>query len=203
MKNLIANIYIIDDDDSMRTTLESILTAMSYNVKSFSNPTDFLKIDIERPAIIILDMILPDITGIYLQIELLKQNNTPPIIFISGDSTTEQIILAMKQGAIDFLPKPFGIKALIKAIKNGLKNEEKLVERLENQKILSEKLSLLTNRELQVYNLLIKGFNNQELMEELNVSLPTIKQYKMQVMQKLNTPSLSKLIQLSKKQMPN
>lgn len=192
------NVYIVEDDDSIRKALTNALNSGGYSVKSFSTPNSFLSnTDIEHPAVIVLDMLLPEMSGIGVQIEILKTHQSIPIIFISGESSVDQAIFAMKHGAIDFLIKPFLTKDLIPLIEKGLAIDLKNIDQKKQQESLNQKLNTLTNREFEVYQLLLKGFNNQEIMNELNLALPTTKQYKVQVMRKLKIKSFSELIELN------
>lgn len=192
------HVYIVGDDDSVRKALTKALSSMGYNVHSFSTPKSFYLTNIERPAVIILDMLLPDISGIGVQIEILKSDQSIPIIFISGESSVDQVIFAMKHGAIDFLLKPFLTKDLIPIIEKGLAIDSKNITKKQQQEALNQKLNTLTSRELEVYQLLLKGLNNQEIMKTLNLALPTTKQYKAQVMRKLNIKKFSELFELTK-----
>ncbi len=191
VKNSIS-IYLIEDDFSQRESLESLLNFKSYIVKSFKSAKDFLNTkNIERPAILISDIHLPDQSGVDLHKELLKHNVDLPVIFISGESTIQQSVDAMKQGAIEFLVKPFDINDLLNAIDKSINIEIKRM----NLNLLLKRLS---PRENEVYGLLVEGFNNSELMAKLSLSLPTIKQYKSEVMRKLEVKTLFELISLSK-----
>ena len=185
-------IHLIEDDISQRDSIESLLVYKDYIVKSYSVANNFLKnVPFERPAIIIADIQLPDLSGVDLHRILMEKNITCPIIFISGEASIQQSIDAMKQGAIEFLVKPFEIDALLEAVNNAIRIELKEI----NLNLLIENLS---PREHEVYKLLLKGHNNQELIDKLHLSLPTVKQYKSEVMRKLNVKSLSKLIELAK-----
>lgn len=185
-------IYLIEDDASQRDSIESLLVYKGYIVKSYSAANNFLKnANLERPAIVISDIRLPDISGVELYQALIEKNINIPIIFISGEASIQQSIDAMKQGAIEFLVKPFEIDELINAITKAIHIELKEI----NLNLLIENLS---PREREVYKLLLKGHNNQELIDKLHLSLPTVKQYKSEVMRKLNVKSLSKLIELAK-----
>lgn len=185
-------IYLIEDDASQRDSIESLLVYKGYIVKSYSAANNFLKnANLERPAIVISDIRLPDISGVELHHALIEKNINIPIIFISGEASIQQSVDAMKQGAIEFLVKPFEIDELINAITKAIHIELKEI----NLNLLIENLS---PREREVYKLLLKGHNNQELIDKLHLSLPTVKQYKSEVMRKLNVKSLSKLIELAK-----
>ena len=185
-------IHLIEDDISQRDSIESLLVYKDYIVKSYSAAKDFFKnVPFERPAIVIADIQLPDLSGVDLHRILMEKNITCPIIFISGEASIQQSIDAMKQGAIEFLVKPFEIEELINAVTKAIRIELKEIN-------LNDLLKNLSPREREVYKLLIEGFNNQELLDKLHLSLPTVKQYKSEVMRKLNVKSLSKLIELAK-----
>ena len=184
-------IYLIEDDTSQRESIESLLAFKGYLVKSFRNANDFLKLNnIHRPSVLITDIHLPGQSGVDLHSELLKHSIDFPVIFISGESTIQQTINAMKQGAFEFLVKPFDINDLVIAIEKACNFELKRLS-------LNELIKRLSPREKEVYNYLIQGFNNNELTEKMNISIPTVKQYKSEVMGKLGINSLSQLIDLS------
>ena len=185
-------IHLIEDDVSQRDSIESLLAFKGFITKSYSTAKDFLQtLPFERPAIVIADIQLPDISGVDLHRMLLEKNINPPIIFISGEASIQQSVDAMKQGAIEFLVKPFEIDLLLDAVHKASKIELKETH-------LNLLLKNLSPREHEVYKLLLEGFNNQELIDKLHLSLPTIKQYKSEVMRKLKVNSLSKLIELAR-----
>jgi FixJ family two-component response regulator len=185
-------IHLIEDDVSQRDSIESLLAFKGFITKSYSTANDFLQtLPFERPAIVIADIQLPDISGVDLHRMLMEKNINPPIIFISGEASIQESIDAMKQGAIEFLVKPFEIDTLIAAVNNAIKIELKEIN-------LNFLLKNLSPREFEVYNLLLQGLNNQELIDKLHLSLPTVKQYKSEVMRKLKANSLSKLIELAR-----
>jgi len=185
-------IHLIEDDASQRDSIESLLNFKGYITKSYSKAKDFLNnAHFERPAIVISDIRLPDMSGVELHQALIEKDINIPIIFISGEASIQQSIDAMKQGAIEFLVKPFEIDELTDAVTKAIHIELKEIN-------LNLLLKNLSPRELEVYRLLVEGFNNQELLDKLHLSLPTVKQYKSEVMRKLNVKSLSKLIELTR-----
>jgi len=191
------HIFLIDDDESMRISLKGILEFLGYQVNVFESAVEFLKIKIEvAPVVIITDMRMPDINGLELQAELLKRGRQIPIIFISGQSTFPQTISAMKQGAIEFLIKPFDRDQILPAVERGLEQDAAYMHSLTKRHSLEEKLKSLSPREREVFELLAIGFNNAQLQEKLQIALPTAKQYKSEVMRKLNLSSLAELIAL-------
>lgn len=191
------HIYLIDDDDSMRKIIASMLGFLGYQVHVFSSAVDFLEHSVKgAPAVIITDMRMPDMDGVELQAELIKRGRQIPMIFISGQSTVPQTISAMKQGAIDFLVKPFDRDQLLLAVVRGLEQDAINMRAYIERATLEEGLKALAPREREVFELLSLGFNNAQIQEKLNISLPTAKQYKSEVMRKLNLRSLAQLIAL-------
>ena len=192
-------IFLIDDDASMRDVLRKILEFQNYLVRTFSSALDFLKNSIDvSPAVIITDMRMPDMSGIELQAELLKRGRQIPIIFISGQASVAQSIVAMKQGAIEFLQKPFEYEDLLNSIRKGHELDECYMQNSAQKKYLEACLKKLSPREREVFELLALGYNNAELLAKLQISLPTVKQYKSEVMRKLSLGSLAELIRLNK-----
>ena len=193
------HIFLIDDDDSMRTSISTLLRFVGYQVHDFSSARDFLQIEVHvAPAVIITDMRMPNLTGVELQSELQSRGRRIPMIFISGESTTPQVIRAMKGGAIEFLLKPFERERLLLAVAEGLEQDARFMRNYMEAATLEARLQGLTPRELEVFNLLSLGYNNAQIREALAISLPTAKQYKAAVMDKLNLNSLADLLALKK-----
>ena len=191
------HIVLIDDDDSVRQSLELMLINLGYRVYAYSNANDFLETTHHKPltsCIILCDMNMPNMSGVELQTTLANQGATTPMIFISGESSVDQVITAMKQGAVEFMTKPFNLNELVSAVENGFKFEKNAQQNALKILELKEKLQKLSPREYQVFYLLVKGYNNTEILNKLNISLPTTKQYKAEVMRKLNLNSLSEVI---------
>lgn len=193
-------VFLVEDSEPMRDSLTKMLEFLGYSVQSFSSADEFLQASIQAcPAVIITDMRMPQMTGVELQAELIKRGRQMPIIFISGESTMQQSINAMKQGAIEFLIKPFEQDQLIAAVVRGLEQDAINMRKFIELATLKKSLEVLAPREREVFELLTLGFNNSEIQEKLQISLSTTKQYKLAVMRKLNLQSLSHLIALSKK----
>jgi two-component system, LuxR family, response regulator FixJ len=196
-QNLAKYVFLVEDSEPMRQSLVAMLEFLGYQVQSFSSAVDFLQVPIQvGPAVVITDMRMPDMTGVELQAELLKRGRQIPIIFISGESTIQQSIDAMKQGAMEFLIKPFERDQLLAAVAKALEQDASYMRSHIEQSALEENLKKLSARQLETFELLSQGFNNAELMERLNISLATAKQYKSEVMRKLRLRSLAQLIAL-------
>lgn len=199
LNKLVNTVYLIEDSLEMRQSIENMLGFLGYKVISYSCGTDFLNAQIQdAPAVVVADMRMPDISGVQMQAELIKRGRNIPIIFISGESTVSQSIQAMKQGAIEFLEKPFEREAFLGAIVRGLELDAKNMQAFLQKSTFEESLKVLSPREREAFDLLAQGFNNAQIQEALKVSLPTAKQYKSEVMRKLNLRSLAQLIALKK-----
>ncbi len=191
-------VFLVDDDDALRDSIADLLRVVGYEVYSWSSGRAFLA-DIPRvaPAVLITDMRMPGLSGVELHAELLRLGRTLPVVYISGESTVAQGIQAMKQGAVEFLVKPFGREELLRAVAASLEKDRQKMQHLIRAARAAQARAQLSPREMQVHELMLKGYNNREIMDALQISLPTAKQYKSEVMRKLGARSLSELIALS------
>jgi FixJ family two-component response regulator len=196
MENVIkSNIYLIDDDFSFRTSLADALISLGYQVKTFTNADEFLNHqNIAWPAVLVSDMRMPGKSGVELQQKLVEEALGIPIVFISGESTVVEVIRGFKQGAIDFIPKPFNIEDLLKVIEASIEKQKSNLSKKYKSIVKEQRLSRLAPREREVCTLMVQGFANPRLAAELNLSLETIKQYKQNVYGKLGIDDLAGLI---------
>ena len=191
----LGHIYLIDDDESMRTSLARMLGEVGYQVQEYASATDFLEKSLPlAPAVILLDMQMPDITGLELQKELLSLGRKTPIVFISGQSHPHQIVQALKNGAVDFLFKPFNLEELLQAINEALKFDQRQLKSLTKEVETKKNYALLTPREKEVSALLVKGFLNKEIAQQLGISKATIKVHKARVIEKMQVTSMQDLV---------
>jgi FixJ family two-component response regulator len=192
------HVFIVEDDSGLRESLESLLRYVGYAVRGWKSAEDFLD-DLPKvvPAVLITDMRMPGMHGVDLHAALIKLGRTFPIIYISGESTVPQSIQAMKLGAFDFLLKPFGREELLKVVTAALEKDRRNMQHLIKKARFEESRKSLSPRQVEVHDLLLKGFGNKEICEALGVSMPTAKQYKSEVLYKLGARSLSELLALS------
>ena len=187
----------------MRTSVTRMLEVAGYRVHAFVSGPEFLAhAAAASPAVIVTDMRMPGMTGVELQAELHTRGWTTPMIFISGESTVQQSVAAMLHGAIEFLVKPFGRTELLSAVERGIALEIREHQSSDANSSFERQLKTLSPRERQVFELLAAGYSNAELVKTLGISLPTAKQYKAEVMRKLNLHSLSELIRLCRTGQP-
>jgi FixJ family two-component response regulator len=191
-------IFLVEDDDGLRSDLERALNFCGYTVFPFSNPEQFLsEFKPLVPAVLVTDMRMPKLSGVELQSELIKKGHKIPIIFISGESADEQIVKAFKCGAFDFLLKPFSREDFLSSVARAIEKDSIAMQEIIRKNRLEEALKTLSPRELQVFHLLAKGYGNKELVDALGISLATVKEYKSEVMYKLRLRSLAELISLN------
>ena len=193
-------VFLVEDDDELRSDLERALKFCGYTIFAFANPEQFLsQFKPLVPAVLVTDMRMPKQSGIQLQAELIAKGHKIPIIFISGESTDEQIVKAFKNGAFDFLLKPFSRESFLSAVAKAIEQDSIAMHELIRETSIAVALKTLSPRERQVFNLLAKGYGNRELVEALGISLPTVKEYKSEVMHKLRLRSIAELIALNTK----
>lgn len=195
----LGHVFLVDDDDGLRESIAELLRSVGYKVQAWRSATDFLEaIPRAVPAVLVTDMRMPGMSGVELHAELIRLGRTVPVVYISGESTVPQSIQAMKQGAADFLVKPFGREELLRAVAGSLEKDRRQMYDFIRSARVEQARAHLSPREAQVHDLLLKGFGNRELVETLGVSLPTAKQYKSEVMRKMGARSLAELISLGR-----
>ena len=195
MTRLTGTIYLIDDDNSMRDSLARMLRDVGYTVQDFESATSFLQNSLPvAPAVIVLDMQMPDLNGLDLMERLEKLGRKTPIVFLSGQSHPQQIVKGLKKGALDFLFKPFNIDELLQAIDQALDYDQKQLKRNLKDGEIKRNFNTLTPREKEVCTLLVEGLMNKEIAERLGTTDATIKVHKARVMEKMQAHSLQDLV---------
>lgn len=192
-------VYLIEDHADLRSDLARLLRVNGYAVDEFENAQALLQCDLsEFSGVIVSDMVMSGISGLDCQSELSARGMTPPFIFISGASSSRQIISAMKNHTFDFLLKPFTKSELLEALEKAMAYALVHEKKREDRKEFERDLDLLSPREKEVFFLLAQGFSNQELVSTLSISLATAKQYKSEVMRKMRIKTLSQLLERAK-----
>jgi RNA polymerase sigma factor (sigma-70 family) len=195
MTRLTGTVYLIDDDNSMRDSLARMLRDVGYTVQDFESATSFLQNSLPvAPAVIVLDMQMPDVNGLDLMERLEKLGRKTPIVFLSGQSHPQQIVKGLKKGALDFLFKPFNIDELLQAVDQALDYDQKQLKRNLKDGEIKRNFNSLTPREKEVCALLVEGLMNKEIAERLGTTDATIKVHKARVMEKMQAHSLQDLV---------
>ncbi|MBU2876341.1 MULTISPECIES: response regulator transcription factor [Aliiglaciecola] len=190
-------VYIIDDDEAIRDGMEMLLASIGLNAKSFVNGQEFLKeFNDDMKGCIVLDIRMPKMSGLELQLKLKELNSLLPIIFITGHGDIPMAVEAMRNGAIDFIRKPFNDQNLIDRINEALALNSKQNASIDNKQKEVRKISLLSNREKEVFNLVTEGAMNKMIASELNISERTVEVHRSHVMEKLGAKTLAQLVRI-------
>ena len=156
--NKSGHVYLVDDDESMQISLSRMLRELGYNVHDFASAKAFIEHSIPiSPAVILLDMQMPDMTGLDLQENLQKLGRKTPIIFVSGQSHPHQIVQGLKKGALDFLFKPFNLEDLLKAVADAIDFDGRQLKRVSLDVQAKKDYESLTPREREVCGWIVKG----------------------------------------------
>jgi FixJ family two-component response regulator len=193
-------VFVVDDDPSVRRSLANLLESGDYAVETFGNAAQFLqRAEHPGPSCLVLDVRLPGLDGLGLQRHLAERGRGEQIVFITGHGDIPMGIQAMKRGAVDFLPKPFGDDQLLDAVARALaRSVEAVLARAELEE-LRARLATLTPREFEVFRLVIAGLLNKQIGAELGAALRTVKTHRSRVFQKLGVVSVADLTRLAQK----
>jgi FixJ family two-component response regulator len=195
-----ALVFVVDDDNSVRKALARLIRSVGLNVETFASARDFLA---RRPhdgsACLILDIRMPDLSGLDLQKELAASGSSLSVIFITGHGTIPMTVQAMRAGAVEFLEKPFDDQALIDAVHEAIKRDDQARQEKAELKEIHERVNSLTPREREVFALVVTGRLNKQIAFELGTNEKTIKAQRAQVMKKMQADSLADLVRLAVK----
>jgi len=193
-------VFVIDDDASMREAIGRLLRAIGLTVRTFGSAREFLSTRLpDIPACVVLDVRLPDLSGLDLQREMVERGIHVPVIFITGHGDIQMSVQAMKAGAVEFLTKPFRDQELIDAVRSGIHRDREGRKERTELAALREGLSQLTQRERQVMALVVEGLLNKQIALRLGTSEKTVKIHRSQVMRKMRADSLAELVRMSQK----
>lgn len=200
MKNAGTTIYVVDDDASIRRALTQLLTAHAFKVETFSSAAEFLAFKhLRGSACLLLDVRLPELNGPALQEVMAKREMDIPIVFITGHGSVPVGITAMKQGAVDFLLKPFTEENLLNAVGRAITRSK-----IQNKCFweifrIRRRVETLSPRELEVFHLVALGMLNKQIALKRGTSLQTIKVHRGRVMQKMQAKTVTELIHFAQK----
>jgi FixJ family two-component response regulator len=190
-------VYVVDDDAGIRDALSSLLRSVGLRVETFGSAREFLDAPrAEAPACLILDVRLPDSSGLDLPDELRNLDIPLPIIFITGHGTIPMSVRAMKSGAVEFLTKPFSDKDLLGAVQVCLERDRTGRAQRSDMTEARERIERLTRREREVLDLVVTGKLNKQIAADLGAAEQTIKQHRGRVMRKLEVDSVAELVRL-------
>ena len=193
-----STVFVVDDDRSVREGLVDLIHSVGMKVEAFGSAEEFLRHKRpDTPACLVLDVRLPGPSGLELQRQVGRSEHPIPIIFITGHGDIPMSVRAMKDGAVEFLTKPFRDQDLLDAIHQALDSDRAACEQRAKAAELSRRYESLTPREREVMRLVVRGLLNKQIASELRVSEVTIKMHRGQVMHKMRAESVVELLHMS------
>ena len=190
-------VFVIDDDESVRKGLKRLLSSAEYESEVFKSASDFLaRPPHPGPACVIVDVQMPGVNGIDFQQALIQRRREEQLVFITGHGNITMCAQVMKAGAVDFLPKPFKSRELLKCVKHALERCAEQRHRAAERNEARRLLDLLTPREFEVMQLITTGLLNKQVGGELGVAEKTIKVHRGRLMQKLGITSVAELVHM-------
>jgi FixJ family two-component response regulator len=196
-------VFVVDDDISVRESLELLIRCEGWRPETFSSGQEFLSRPRALvPSCLVLDFSLPGLNGLELQKRIAVERTDMPIIFITGYRDVPMTVQAMKAGAVEFLTKPFGENALLSAIRAALERSRVALSQEAEMRVLRGRDASLSRREQQVMALVVSGLLNKQIGGELGISEITVKAHRGKVMQKMKADSLADLVRMAAKLRP-
>lgn len=191
-----ATVFVVDDDEAVRRSLEALVKSVGLNVEAFASAQEFLAgYDPERPGCLVLDIRMPGMSGTELQETLRQRGCILPIIIITGHGDVPIAVHAMKHGAVDFIEKPFSKQLLLDRIHEAIARDTRARHESSRNARIQSRLATLTPRERQVLDLVAEGKPNKRIAAELGVSKKTVEVHRSHVMRKMQAGSLAEVVE--------
>jgi two-component system, LuxR family, response regulator FixJ len=191
------SVFIVDDDNELCQSLQFLLESVGLQVKTFNNAHDFLvNFQPTQTGCILLDIRMPLMSGLELQEQLTLNQNTLPIIFMTGHGDVPMAVRAMKAGAFDFLTKPFNDQTMLDQIQKAITQHQKIATNTQQHITANANFKTLTSRERGVLQLIVQGKLNKEIAFELDISIKTVELHRSHVMQKMQAATVADLVKL-------
>ncbi len=190
-------IRIVDDDEDFLDSQKMLLETLGWDVKTYSRARTFLEdADLERPGCVILDVRMPEMTGLEVQDALEARGSTLPVIFLSAHGDIAMAVHTMRHGAIDFLEKPVEPQVLLQRVSSSIAQSLKSSVEQEETRSLKERVSKLTGREKEIARLVAHGLRNKEIARELSIEETTVKMHRANALAKLGANSSAELTRI-------
>ena len=189
-------VFVVDDDASIRELLTWLMQRNSLAVRAFPDAREFLAAYVpDQPGCLVLDLHLPGMNGLELQQYLKAQGVLIPVIFLSGGADVPKAVRAVREGAVDFLEKPFDYKRVVELVRECVERDQVARAGRARRQAVSERLEQLTQREREVLDLVVAGKLNREIADALDISIKTVEAHRARLMEKLEVGSLAELVQ--------
>lgn len=197
MPDVASTVFVVDDDVSVRESLELLIRAAGWQAETFTSAREFLaRPRATVPCCLVLDVTLPGVSGLELQQQLIDRSDMP-IIFITGHGDVPMSVQAMKAGAVEFLTKPFRDDVLLEAIRGAIERSRAALRQDSEMQLLRSCYASLTSREREVMALVVSGLLNKQVGGELGISEVTVKAHRGQMMRKMKADSLPALVTMA------
>ncbi len=190
-------VFIVDDDPGVLDSLRFLMRSVGLDAETYQSAHEFLEVfDIERPGCLVLDVRMPEMSGLELQERLVSLGSVLPIIFITAHGDIPMAVQAVKAGAVDFVQKPFRDQDLIDKIQGALQQDAQMRRRLADREEITERIESLTPRELEVMHWVVEGKANKVIAHSLGISQRTVEIHRARVMEKMQAESVPHLVQM-------
>jgi len=191
-------VYVVDDDEAVRDSLQWLLEGMDYRVKCYESAESFLaRFDSREVACLIADIRMGGMTGLELQDKLIERKSPLPIVFITGHGDVPMAVSTMKKGAIDFIEKPFKEDDLLKLFERMLDQARDAYSQSQEAASREALLSRLTGRESQVLERIVAGRLNKQIADDLGISIKTVEAHRANIMEKLSANTVADLLKIA------
>jgi two-component system response regulator TtrR len=189
--------HVVDDDESMRTLWQWLMESRGIAARTYATAAAFLEAyRDEGTACLVLDLQLPDMSGLDLQRRLGELGVDIPVVFVTGHGDVPAAVSALKGGAVDFIEKPFDYRLAVRTVERAFERDREARERRGRQAALDARVALLTEREREVMARVVEGRPNKAIAQELDISVKTVEVHRAKVMEKLGADSVAELVQL-------
>jgi FixJ family two-component response regulator len=198
MSESVPTIHVVDDDEAMRDSMTWLLEGEGYRVACYDSAAAFLAArSDDMRGCLVLDVRMPDMSGLELHERLESLGSVLPIIFVTGHGDVPMAVSALQRGACDFIEKPFNNEDLLSRIRRALELECQLAARRQRDTAISHRAGQLTPREREVMRLVVAGKLNKQIADELNISMKTVEAHRARVMEKMDVRTLAELVKAS------